>query len=120
MKHAKAIYRWWSMLPLWARIPLALVLLVALVVLLAERFWRFLWPADPEAFDPVVSVRLAQHEAERIKGSMSDAVAEADKRYAEVKERMQRGDEKIQDFESAVNSADSIDDVDDLLFGRRD
>jgi hypothetical protein len=94
------------------------VLIVALVVLLAERFWRLLWPADPEALDPVVSVRLAQHEAKKIKESMNDAVAKADKRYAEVKGRVQREEEQLRDFENDVKAADSFDAVDDLISKR--
>ena len=118
MKHAKAIYAWWKKLPLWARIPLALVLIVALVVLVVERFWRLLWPADPEALEPVISVRLAQHEAKKIKGSMDDAVAKADKRYAEVKGKAQREEEQLQDFEGAVKAANSFDAGEDLISKR--
>jgi hypothetical protein len=117
MTKAKAIYRWWLRLPLWARIPLALVLLVALVVLAIEGVARAIKPAAPASpYRAIVEGKLAQ--SGRSSATLTEAMAKADKRYAEIERELSNDKETLQEFEAAIAACDSVDAVDDLLAER--
>jgi len=117
MTKAKAIYRWWLKLPLWARIPLALVLLVALVVLAIEGVARAFKPAAPASpYRAIVEGELAQ--SGRSSATLKEAMAKADKRYAEIERELSNDKETLQEFEAAIAACDSVDAVDDLLAER--